>query len=120
VRWCGRELEAEQLLVPEARQLFERLGAGSAFEVALEADWRSKVAAGVGVGVLGLSFTMLIGATPKPPIEGAGGVVFTATSLLVLFGGSVVSFILHGIFSNQAIEALHHAMDVVEQTSARK
>ena len=120
VRWCGRELEAEQLLVPEARLLFARGGAGATFDLALAADARSKVAGGVAVGLFGLSLVVLIHPTPPGGTGAVGDWVLGITTILTAFGGAVGSLILHAIFSNEAIEHLHHAMDVLEQNSPRE
>lgn len=101
VRWCGRELEAEQLLVPEARPLFARGGAGATFD-------------------LGHPLVVLIHTTPPGGTGAVGDWVLGITTILTAFGGAVGSLILHAIFSNEAIEHLHHAMDVLEQNSPRE
>jgi hypothetical protein len=126
VRWCGRELDADQLLVPEARSLFPAGAPQVAFDLSLGAVHRSRVAVGFAVGFAGLGFSLFIGAAgglveplfralPPGPSLSVATVVFTAAALATIFVVPIVSLIVHAVASKEAIEQLHRAMDLLEQ-----
>jgi len=126
VRWCGRELDVDELLVPEARSLFPAGEPRLAFDRSLGAVDRSRVALGFGIGLAGVGGSLFIGAAgglieplfralPPGPAQSVAEVVFTVAALATIFVVPVVSFIVHVVVSKEAIEHLHRAMDLLEQ-----
>jgi hypothetical protein len=119
VHWCGRAVLAENLLVPEAEALFARSPLARELHVsAIAASRRSKIAAGITAVLFGLSLVTLMGSLPKidgppgaaPSQSTALGVVVGLSTLVLFFAGSVVSLVMHGLASDEALRFLEQAV----------